>query len=322
MQKRQRKASVEGKRTLPLGAAVKSFMGHLEGTGKAKHTLDSYHFDLLSFGEFLQVGRGKPTLDLRLLSRKDLERYHHWLKASGQKTNTRRRKLMTVRKFMHYLTARGKLDLDIAKKIPAPEKIERVPGTIPLEELRLQMRGLPQSTHLHLRNLSLLGLLTDTGCGVSEAAKIRWSMVDLKKGKVAFLGKSEREGELLPSTCHSLTELRSIIAKEMKITESDLADELCFVGFNRHGPMRVGKKSFSITPRGIELLVKTLVESLGFPNVTPRTLRHSAVIEWFKTGILEDEIQKRLGLKTAYAFRIYEPIFATIRSKSIATSSA
>lgn len=326
MKKGQRKAPVprkagEGKSTLPLAVAVKSFVGHLEGSGKAKHTIDSYRFDLLSFGEFLQVGRGKPTLDLRALSRKDLERYHDWLKSSGQKANTRRRKLMTVRKLMHYLTARGKLELDIAKKIPAPEKIERVPGTIPVDEFHAKMRTLPHATHLHLRNLSVLSLLTDTGCGVSEAAKLRWSMIDFASGKIAFIGKSEREMKLERATLDALLKLRQAASADVGLAPDEMADELCFVGFNRHGPMRIGKKGMAITPRGIELLVKTLAESLGYSNVTPRTLRHSAVVHWFRAGVAEPEIQRRLGLKTDYAFRIYEPIFSTIRSSSAATST-
>jgi integrase/recombinase XerC len=300
------------RKSLPLAAAVKSFMGHLEGTGKASHTLDSYRFDLLSFGDFLQTGRGKPTLELVGLSMKDLEAFHHWLKAEGQKTNTRRRKLMTVRKFMHYLAARGKMDSDIARRMPAPEKIERVPGTIPVDEFRQEMVRLPRESHAQLRNLALLGLLVDTGCGVSEAAALRWSMLDLDAGKVTFEGKAERTLELHSATCDALKRLRSFF-------DSDDAG-ICFVGFNRHGPIRLGKKAIGITPRGIELVVKALAETLGFSKVTPRTLRHSAVVAWYSNGISEAEIQKRLGLKTAYAFRIYAPIFARIKSSSEATS--
>lgn len=299
---------------MPYAAALKSFIGHLEGSGKAKHTIDSYHFDLRSFGEFMQKSKSaKQVLDLRLVSRKDLERYHEWLKADGQKTNTRRRKLMTVRKLMHYLTARKKLELDIAKKLPAPEKIERVPETLSLSSFREKLETLPTDSHLGLRNAALLAFLADTGCGVSEVSKLRWSAIQFKEGKVSFFGKSERECELRPKTLAMLTRLRAEALKYAGLSDpSDLADEVCFVGFNRHGPIRIGKKSMGITSRGIEMLVKSLSETLGFSSVTPRTLRHSAVIDWYRQGVREDEIQRRLGLKTAYAFRIYQPIFAAM----------
>jgi site-specific recombinase XerD len=298
---------------MALGAALKSFMGHLEGTGKALHTIDAYRFDLQNFAEFLQGSRSPKTpVDLRLVVRKDLERYHDWLKQSGQKTNTRRRKLMTVRKLMNYLTNRKKLDFDIAKKLPAPEKLERVPETVDLAGLRAAVAKLDTGSHLARRNEALFGILMDTGCAVSEAAKLRWAALDLKNGKVTFYGKAERELKLTPHTLASTAKLREFAAD----------DELCFIGFNRHGPVRIGKRALGITSRGIEMLVKSLAGTLGFPKVTPRTLRHSAVVEWFRAGVNEDEIQKRLGLRTSYAFRIYAPIFSAIRSSSETTSSA
>ncbi len=300
---------------IAMGAALKSFMGHLEGTGKALHTIDAYRFDLQNFAEFLQGSRsGKAPIDLRSVARKDLERYHEWLKQSGQKTNTRRRKLMTVRKLMNYLTNRKKLDLDIAKKLPAPEKLERVPETVDLAHLRAAVAKLDSGSHLARRNEALFGILMDTGCSVSEAAKLRWAALDLKNGKVTFYGKAERDLTLSTDTLASVAKLREYAAD----------DELVFVGFNRHGPMRVGKRALGITPRGIEMLVKSLAGTLGFPKVTPRTLRHSAVVEWYRAGAGEDEIQKRLGLRTAYAFRIYAPIFESIRQdrKSLIRSSS
>lgn len=281
-------------------------MGHLEGTGKSSHTIAAYRFDLQSFAEFLDGSRvGKTTLDLRVLMRRDLERYHEWLKQSGQKTNTRRRKLMTVRKFMHYLTHRKKLGLDIAKKLPAPEKLERVPETVDLAKFRGDLRKLDAGSPLARRNESILGVLMDSGCGVSEAAQLRWSQLDLKTGVLRFVGKSERDVKLSEETIASLARLK----------EEASENDLCFAGWNRHGPIRIGKRALAITPRGIELLVKDLAATLGYPRVTPRTLRHSAVVEWFRAGVAETEIQRRLGLRTPYAFRIYAPIFASIRSE-------
>lgn len=282
-------------------------MGHLEGAGKARHTVDAYRFDLRSFAEFLQESyAGRGAIDLRAVVRKDLERYHDWLKQAGQKTNTRRRKLMTVRKLMNYLANRRKLDLDVAKRLPAPEKIERVPETIDLVRFRAAVAGLETGSPLSRRNAALLGVLMDTGCGVSEAAGLRWTQVDPRSGKIKFVGKGERELKLSVETLTALAKLR----------EGAGEDELCFVGFNRHGPMRIGKRALGITPRGIEILVKTLAASLGHARVTPRTLRHSAVVEWFRAGVAEDEIQRRLGLRTPYAFRIYGPIFAAIQDRT------
>lgn len=326
MTSRQRKVSVgkncrPGKKkskksasSLGFTAALRSFLGHLEGTGKASHTVASYRFDLQSFDEYLRDQKHTAGMsNVRSIARKDLERFHDWLKQNGQKTNTRRRKLMTVRKLMQYLTARKKLDLDIGRKLPAPEKVERVPVTLDATALRKSVLEKDGSSHLRLRNTVLLLTLLETGASVSEVAKLRWSMIDFQAGTLRFLGKSERD---LPMS----SELTSRFAKLR--THAVDSDDLCFVGFNRYGPVRLGKKSIGITSRGVEMLVKGFCEDLGFSEITPRTIRHSAVVAWFRAGVAEPEIQKRLGLKTAYAFRIYQPIFQSIRSSSGTTSTS
>jgi site-specific recombinase XerD len=327
MPNRQRKASAaEGKSKRrkaggtdsSFAAALRSFLGHLEGTAKAKHTVASYRFDLQNFDRFLHSQKsGVGIANVRTLTRKDLERFGDWLKLDGQKTNTRRRKLMTVRKFMQYLAGRKKLDLDVGRKLPAPEKVERVPFTLDANALRTAVLSLPGDSHLRLRNSVLLLVLLETGASVSEVAQLRWSMIDFEKLRVRFFGKSERDVTISQELADRFAKLRKFAAD---------SDDLCFVGFNRFGPVRLGKKSMGITPRGVEMLVKALCGTLGFSETTPRTLRHSAVVAWFRAGVSESEIQKRLGLKTAYTFRIYQPIFAAIRSgaksKSETTSTS
>jgi hypothetical protein len=59
-------------------------------------------------------------------------------------------------------------------------------------------------------------------------------------------------------------------------------------------------------------LVKAYAAKLGFPEIVPRTIRHSAVMGWFQQGMTEEEIQRRLGLKSAYAFRAYEALRSSL----------
>ena len=60
---------------------------------------------------------------------------------------------------------------------------------------------------------------------------------------------------------------------------------------------------------GAVRLVRAYAKKLGAPDLIPREFRHSAVLCWFKAGITPEEIQKRLGLKTTYAFRTFAPLF-------------
>lgn len=287
-------------------SALKSFIGHLEGTGKAAHTIDSYRLDLLRFEEFLR-GEGNKPAEVRVdrISRKDLERYHEHLKLEGQKTNTRRRKLMTVRKLMTYLASRKRIEIDVAKKLPAPAKIERIPFTVDSGKLIEAIRGLETGTPILARNRALLWLLAETGCSVAEAAALRWKETDLEARRVEFLGKSQRTLSISAGLANALGE----------VVGSAKPHEPCFRGFNRFGSL-----GGAITPRGIELLVKSYEPKLGLGSLTPRSFRHSIVVHWYREGTSESEIQKRLGLKTAYSFRVYAPIFAKIAAASKSTT--
>ncbi len=285
--------------SFPFAAAMKSFIGHLEGTHKAEHTIKNYRLDLLSFETFLNSATGNPgkKLELSQLTTEDLERYHDSLKQQGLKNNTRRRKLMTVRKFLNYLQGRNKIAEPIGKLLLAPHKVERLPQVVPLKALVDAIRALPLDTEILARNRTLLWVLAETGCLVSEATRLRfadWRQLEDGNGELEILGKSARK-------IHVSRELLEAAAQLQLLAQGR---EFMFLGFNKFGPLKS-----PITSRGVELLVRVYAERLGFPDLTPRTFRHSAVISWYERGYTQVEIQAKLGLRSSYAFRTYAALF-------------
>ena len=205
---------------------------------------------------------------------------------------------------MAYVTKRSKLDIDVAKKLPAPEKIERVPHFVATAELLKKIQHLQADNLILARNRVLLWVLAETGCQVSEVTRLAWREVDFKKHEIEFLGQAKRVVSISSALSHALAKIK----KEN--------EPFCFLGFNRFGSL-----GSPITSRGVELLVKTYETKIGLGLLTPRTFRHSVVVHWFKEGVTEKEIQRRLGLRTSYAFRVYAPIFNGLKSKNEATSS-
>ncbi len=284
-------------KSLKISAAVRSFLGHLEGTGKSSHTVSNYQTDLRVFERFLVLG-GKSLQDV---SRDDLERFHDHLKALGLKTNTRRRKLLTVRRLMRYLSQRKKIDIDVGNRLPTPAKIERVPLTLDLTDLIRRIHTLPSDSPITLRNQTLLLTLAETGCLVSEVIRLRFEDWDMERSgscKVTVGGtKTVRQIAVSGELRDKLRQLQSGAGK------SDSA-AWCFLGFNRAGPL-----GSPISARGVELLVKSLIPALGLETaIHPKHFRHSAVLAWFKAGLTKNQIRERLGLRTEYAFRVFEPL--------------
>jgi site-specific recombinase XerD len=289
-------------RALTFAYASRSFVGFLEGTGKSAHTIANYRQDLGLFERFLnqKVSRklpGAKSLLVDQLTLRDLRAYADYLKTQGFHDNTRRRRILTVRRFFEYLTRRGKLSVDLGKRVPAPHKIEKVPQIRDAEELLRQVRGFEGDALLQLRNRVLLSTLLETGCLVSEAAKLQFDQWDFEKSMLSVSGKSARQ---IPVSAQLLAEVASLRER--------VSGKYLFLGFNRFGPLT----ATPMTPRGVELLVRAHSERLGAPELTPRMIRHSVVVAWARQGVEQKQIREWLGLKTDYAFRAYAPLFRAL----------
>jgi site-specific recombinase XerD len=289
---------MRAKKKIDFPYAIRSFLGYLEGTEKSLHTIKNYRLDLLSFQSFLEAYRGPRSL--AELTADDLEHYHAHMRSHGLKTNTRRRRLMTLRRFLSYLALRKKLPIDLGKTLPTPYKLERIPVTVPASELLRAIRAYPGGSELSLRNRTLCRTLLETGCLISEAAKIRWNDWSEPKAGSAWVeitGKNSRRVSVSDELHEWVHELKKLNGS------SKAAATWVFQGFNKFGSQGNG-----ISPRGIEVLVKSCAAQLGFPDLIPRTFRHSAVLGWFQQGMSEKEIQTRLGLKSDYAFRAFSAL--------------
>lgn len=284
------------RRTLSHG--VKSFLGHLSGVGNSANTIQSYRLDLLDFMRFLEdqgVKLSNVTPDD--IERKWMDRYHSQLRADSQRANTRRRKLLTLRRFFSYLQGRKWVASNQAAFLPTPEKVERVPQTANYVEVLGWIRSHASETDFELRNQVILWTLFETGASVSEIAELRQSQLEPGPSQtlqIRFIGKVTR----------TITLSRELSAQMEKLIGTLKAGEPIFSGYNRFGKV----SRTHISSRGVELLVKAWAESKGV-ELTPRMIRHTAVLHWYRQGMDRPAIRERLGLLTDYTFRIYEPLF-------------
>ncbi len=288
------------KRGVTFSYAMKSFTGYLRGTEKAEHTISSYQSDLRLFERFVHQRLSKKPVTISQLGLADLKRYAEYLRSQGFHDNTRRRRLLTVRRLFAYLQKRGRLELDLARRIPAPHKIEKVPRVVHAGDLLARVRELPSESLLECRNRVLLWTLLESGLLVSEAAALREDHFDPESRMLDVPGKQARR---IPVS-------RELLQAMAELQKRNRGARYLFQGFNRHGPI----SGTAITPRGIEMLVKSHRPLLG--KVTPRTLRHSVVIHWAREGHDQEKIRVWLGLKTDYAFRAYAPLLRGIKSSS------
>ena len=288
-------------KTLSLNGGLKSFLGYLEGTQKSTNTIKNYRLDIQCFLDFISAQYPGKNIGFQDIGRLDIEEFRKELQRQGLMTNTRRRKLLTVTQFLAYLAKRKKASQSLSQKVAAPHKVEKVPYTLSSQALLSAIQTLPSTTFLDERNRLLLWILAETGCLVSEVSQLRfdqWQSSGKKNACVEFFGKSRRSVPVSPMLFEAVEAFKN---------REGSHPQWIFLGFNKFGSL-----GNPITDRGVELLVKAYAEKLGSSDLTPRTFRHSAVVFWFQQGIKIPEIQARLGLKTSYAFRAYEPLFKSM----------
>jgi integrase len=192
---------------------------------------------------------------------------------------------------------RKKLHLDLGG-LAAPHKIERIPQSIDVGALRRAALGIRGDSAASLRTRVILLILCETGCLASELPLISANSVTPTGLKID--GKRPRELAISSELRESIADLRALLKRGPLLS-----------GFNRFGPL-----PGSLTPRGLEVLLEGLSKAPSFravlgalSHLTPRLIRHSVTIAWLRAGIDRAEVQKRLGLTTPYAFRVYEPMF-------------
>lgn len=275
--------------------ATQSFIGHLIGTAKAQQTIDSYKTDLKTFEGFMQSRFPKSKTWFSQLEPELLTAFSEYLDKEKVKTNTKRRKLLTIQKFLRYLAGRNKVEKELGNRFPTPHKVEKTPKTIDLPKLLEGIKALPADTHLMARNQLILWVLAETGCLVSELSHVRFEDVSSQGHPMILIrGKTER---LLPIS----EGLRLAIFDHQKWS---MSNPYLFRGFSKYGPLPE-----RMSDRAIELIVKAYRGFFKIPALTPRLFRRSIVMHWFEQGKEQNEIQALLGLRSAYAFRVYEPLF-------------
>lgn len=262
---------------------LRGYLGFLEGTGKSRLTISSYRGDLEVFRRFLT----EEKIAWDELSQADLDRYQHFLERLGLKTNTRRRKLITARSLLHYAFTRKKINSSPAHFLKPPERLERLPWIPSPETYAGILKFMPVKTPYLLRNRLLVEVIAETALSVSELCSLEWQ--DLSQDFLQVPGKRARKLKLSPELCRRLDSWRAVHS-----------GRFLFPGYNRHG-----LASERMSPRGVELLFRSLAKRLELPDLHPKTLRHFAILEWLRGGVAPEEVQRRLGVANTYPLEPY-----------------
>lgn len=254
-------------------------------------TIRAYKIDLSQYGVFSNE-----------LSKQALWDYIEYLNKK-YKPKTAKRKLATLKAFIHFLLLQDLIDFNPFDKLETTIKEPLLlPKTIPLGVIaklisfsyqHIVFAKSDYQIRSAVRNTAILELLFATGARVAEICTLRSDNVDLLGNSVKFYGKGSKE-RIIPIENFAVL---SILRKYHSLFEKEILDS---------GYFFVNKLGRRMTEQSVRNMINFYCKQCGVDmHITPHMFRHS-----FATLLLEEDvdiryIQRMLGHSSITTTQIY-----------------
>ena len=265
-------------------------------------TIRAYKIDLSQYGVFSNE-----------LSKQALWDYIEYLNKK-YKPKTAKRKLATLKAFIHFLLLQDLIDFNPFDKLETTIKEPLLlPKTIPLGVIaklisfsyqQIVFAKSDYQIRSAVRNTAILELLFATGARVAEICTLRSDNVDLLGNSVKFYGKGSKE-RIIPIENFAVL---SILRKYHSLFEKEIPDS---------GYFFVNKLGRRMTEQSVRNMINFYCKQCGVDmHITPHMFRHS-----FATLLLEEDvdiryIQRMLGHSSITTTQIYTHV-TSARQKEI-----
>jgi len=253
------------------------------------HTLSSYRNDIEQFSHFLrESGHGSFEGQVRLekIDRLALRSFMSHLYEQSHSGATMRRKLSALSSFFKFLCREGYLKTNVAKSIPAPRKVNRLPAYLSVDEM-FRLLDMPEAdSFLGARDQAILELFYSTGVRISELVALKLNDLHLNRQTLKVLGKGKKE-RLLPMGGKTVAVIKNYIDfRSIKTQKTRPAPERVFLNY-RGQPISV---------RGVRKIVEKYVLRDRFTGrISPHSIRHSFATHMLDAGADLRAIQEMLG---------------------------
>ena len=268
-------------------------------------TIRAYKIDLSQYGVFSNE-----------LSKQALWDYIEYLNKK-YKPKTAKRKLATLKAFIHFLLLQDLIDFNPFDKLETTIKEPLLlPKTIPLGVIaklisfsyqQIVFAKSDYQIRSTVRNTAILELLFATGARVAEICTLRSDNVDLLGNSVKFYGKGSKE-RIIPIENFAVL---SILRKYHSLFEKEIPDS---------GYFFVNKLGRRMTEQSVRNMINFYCKQCGVDmHITPHMFRHS-----FATLLLEEDvdiryIQRMLGHSSITTTQIYTHVTSAKQKEILKT---
>lgn len=264
--------------------------------GLSPATVAAYGADLARFAAHAErAGAGRSDA----LERPHVSAFLASLEREGLSARSRARMLVSVRRFVRFLSAEGALARDVLVGVETPRQTRPLPRTLAPEETAALIDAARGDGPLGLRDHAMLELVYACGLRVSELVGLPLSALDRRRGLLRVLGKGRRE-RLVPigepaqaALAAYLSVARGVLLRRAAGGRSDAV----FLS-SRGGPM---------TRQNFFARLRMLARRAGLPAdlVSPHVLRHAFATDLLEGGANLRAVQSLLGHADLATTQIY-----------------
>lgn len=271
----------------------RQFLEYIEiERGRAVKTVENYDHYLTRFFQQMNIKEVSDITD------DSVREFRMWLNrqpgagTSSMKKRTQNYYLIALRAFLKYLRKRDIEGLS-PEKIELAKAPERSLDLISSAELERLLKAADGDDERSLRDKAIMELLFSTGLRVSELCSLDTDL-DLSRDEFSIRGKGDKVRVVF------LSEAAKDALRAYLKARKDM-EEALFVSVPRQG-----KTPTRLTPRSIELLMKTYAAKAGITKkVTPHVLRHSFATDLLSNGADIRSVQQLLGHASINTTQIY-----------------
>jgi len=256
-----------------LTATHKSFINHLQASGKAAATILAYGKDVQQLLEFLTK---KQVTQVASVNTEHIEDFKEYLTDNQYIAKTISRKLNSVKTFFRYLIAEKLIAKNPAVSVTHPQYEVRPPRVLS----KMEYRALRDAARDDARIAAIIEILLQTGMRIGELARLELNDIVEKEIKIkAFESHPERIVPLNQPTKKALGRYLSLRPKARS-------------------------KNVFITKTGRGLLVRNMRSAIvryfriaGIEKATINDLRHTFIAHQLMAGASVVLIQRLVGHK-------------------------
>jgi integrase/recombinase XerD len=271
---------------------IREFLSYLRvEKGLAGNSIESYQRDLHRLRKWAE----KTGLDAGTLTRGDLRKWIAHLSREGLAPRSTSRAVSAARGFYKFLMVDGHIRVNPAEDLDTPQGIAYLPRFLTEEEIERLLNAPNVSTDEGTRDRAMLELMYATGMRVSETISLGAGDVDLDAGLIVCYGKGskQRRVPMGKSAMKWIEEYKRVRTR---------------LGQSTNPRLFLSGKGKPLTRQFAWATIKRYAEQLGFPNISPHTLRHSFATHLLQRGADSRSVQALLGHSDISTTQIYTHI--------------